>query len=171
MDDNIPARRPFYCSDYPNGPNTKQPIAHLPETFDLKPFRRPSGKPDFVPTYEYAKDPMVLFEPRAVQKYDCNFQPAFGNRDFPLFQPRYWKGGYYGNNTLLPTNPNYPETWAPSLEEIPVYPKVQSRISQMNNRQYGSGSCDCASACTHDIIYDKRMFNTTTFTQCCENLQ
>lgn len=156
MDENgiVSARTPFFCDEHHNNDISDNKIT-------LHTFRAPSGLRDFVADYQNPQqDNMKLFDPREYNKFDCNNQSAFSQRDFPLFPPHYNRGGPY-KNTLLNLNPEYPTRWAPLLETIPVFKLKTSQNSLMNDRQYGCYENN------RTFLSDKRMYNSSSFARNC----
>lgn len=170
----IQAKTPFFCPSYGSGSNSNCNIQTNYQIKNNSPsnnrlvnthgFRRPAGMSDFVLAGENPqKDNMDLFDPREYPEFSCNNQPPFSNRQFPLFHPHYYKGGYF-NNSNYKINPEYPTQWAPSLEYIFSYPKKYNPNLYMNNRQYFPSEDDYAS------IIDNRMESHQSFAGCCNSV-
>lgn len=170
----VDAQTPFFCNDYKGlltkDINDTSSIDNDKSVYTLQSFRAPAGIRDFVADYQNPQqDKMYMFEPRTQPQFDCYNAEPVSKRNFPLFQPHYYKGGPY-KNTLLNWTPDYPTAWAPQLEHIPMFHLGISRNSQMNNRQYGNGNGSKNDCNTRNILLnDGRMYPSSSFARDCRH--
>lgn len=167
----VDAKTPFFCNYYNKTDIDPTNIPNDGQRVDLHAFRTVSGLWSHVNDYQNpSQDPMDLFNPVEQPQYSCYNTTPVSNRTYPLFHPHYYRGGPY-QNTFMEQNPEYPTSWAPQLENFPMYNIKSSQNSRMNNRQYGnSEGCENGLECDNRYakLVDNRMYNSTSFSRECK---